>query len=33
MALSVIPEPNVLMMWLCGAFTVWAARRRRQFRS
>ena len=24
----VIPEPNVLLMWLCGALTVWAARRR-----
>ena len=24
----VIPEPNVLLMWLCGMITVWAARRR-----
>ena len=24
----VIPEPNVLLMWLCGGFTLWAARRR-----
>jgi len=28
-ALLVIPEPNVLLMWLCGGLTVWAARRRR----
>ena len=27
-ALLVIPEPNVLLMWLCGGVTVWAARRR-----
>ena len=24
----VIPEPNVLLMWLCGGVTLWAARRR-----
>ncbi|MEI8064042.1 MAG: hypothetical protein WCH84_08255 [Verrucomicrobiota bacterium] len=24
----VIPEPNVMLMWLCGMLTVWAARRR-----
>jgi len=28
-SLLVIPEPNVLLMWLCGGITVWAARRRR----
>ena len=28
-ALEVVPEPNVLLMWLCGGITVWAARRRR----
>ena len=27
-SLLVIPEPNVLLMWLCGGITVWAARRR-----
>gem|GEM_PF-823897 len=26
----VIPEPNVLLMWLAGGFTLWAARRRRR---
>ena len=26
----IIPEPNVLLMWLCGGFTLWAARRRRR---
>ena len=25
----VIPEPNVLLMWVCGGITVWAARKRR----
>jgi hypothetical protein len=29
-SLSVVPEPNVLVMWLCGAITFWAARRRRR---
>ena len=29
-SLMVIPEPNVLLMWLCGGITVWAARRRRR---
>ena len=29
---AVIPEPNVLLMWLCGGLTVWAARRRRHSR-
>ena len=29
-SLMVIPEPNVLLMWLCGGITVWAARRRRK---
>ena len=28
----VIPEPNVLLMWLCGALTVWAARRRNRLK-
>ena len=28
--LSVVPEPNVLLMWLSGAMTLWAARRRRR---
>ena len=33
-AAMVIPEPNVLLMWLCGGITFWAARRRaRQKRS
>ena len=26
----IIPEPNVLVMWLCGGVTLWAARRRRR---
>ena len=26
-ALLVVPEPSVLLMWLCGGVTVWAARR------
>ena len=29
-SMLVIPEPNVLVMWLAGAFTLWAARRRRR---
>jgi hypothetical protein len=30
--LAVVPEPNVLFMWLCGAVTFWAARRRQRSR-
>jgi hypothetical protein len=29
-ALAVVPEPNVLVMWLFGVATLWAARRRRR---
>ena len=32
-SLLATPEPNVLLMWLCGGVTVWAARRRRRNRS
>jgi len=30
--LAVIPEPNVLLMWLAGGVTLWAARRRNKSR-
>ena len=32
-SLLATPEPNVLLMWLCGGLTVWAARRRRARRN
>ena len=32
-SLAVIPEPNVLLMWLAGGVTLWGARRRRKSRS
>jgi len=28
--INVVPEPGILMMWLAGVITLWAARRRRQ---
>ena len=31
-AIAVIPEPNVLLMWLAGTVTLWVARRRQRSR-